>query len=222
MDFYEWKLNLTWSSKWIICKRITESLCLWGSILVSLETIFVSQVLMCRLFHLVLYKKYTLQKFWKNFFGSLYHSNSTKTCLDEALRPVGGGVGCGGWGGVWRVGCTLPHPVIFLNPPSKLKPPNCKTTPPHWKVKPLSRQWFLEKTLKNRKLINTCVWLIKQHWKKMAKFHKKHNFLTWSIHNYVRKVKQFVRKCYITWLIDLANRLYDIEKFLISFYVMSY
>ena len=29
--------------------------------------------------------------------------------------------------------------------------------------------------------------------------------------------KQFVRK-YIIWLIDLANKLYDVEKFLIKFY----
>ena len=27
MDFYKWKLNLTWSCKWIICKRITENAC---------------------------------------------------------------------------------------------------------------------------------------------------------------------------------------------------
>ena len=27
MDFYKWKLNLTWSCKWIICKMITEQTC---------------------------------------------------------------------------------------------------------------------------------------------------------------------------------------------------
>ena len=27
MNFYEWKLNLTWRCKWIICKRITEHIC---------------------------------------------------------------------------------------------------------------------------------------------------------------------------------------------------
>ena len=27
MDFYQWKLNLTWSYKWIICKKITEDTC---------------------------------------------------------------------------------------------------------------------------------------------------------------------------------------------------
>ena len=30
-----------------------------------------------------------------------------------------------------------------------------------------------------------------------------------KIQNFVRKVKQFVRKYYITWLIDLANKFYD-------------
>ena len=40
------------------------------------------------------------------------------------------------------------------------------------------------------------------------------NFLPWRIKNVVRKVKQFVAKCYITWLIELAKKLYDTEKFL--------
>ena len=30
MDFYECKLNLTWSCKWIICKRMTEHTC-WSA-----------------------------------------------------------------------------------------------------------------------------------------------------------------------------------------------
>ena len=47
-------------------------------------------------------------------------------------------------------------------------------------------------------IINTCVSFIKQHWKKMAEIPQKHDFLTWSIQNFVRKVKQFVRKYYIT------------------------
>ena len=46
----------------------------------------------------------------------------------------------------------------------------------------------------------------------MAEIPQKRDFLTWSIQNFVRKVKQFVRKYYITWLIDLANKLYDVEK----------
>ena len=56
---------------------------------------------------------------------------------------------------------------------------------------------------------------------KMAEIPQECNIFTWSIQNFVRKVKQFVRK-YITSLIDLVNKLYDIEKFLISFYVMCY
>ena len=62
-------------------------------------------------------------------------------------------------------------------------------------------------------VINNCVSLIKQHWKKMGEILQKCGFHTWSIPNFVRKVKQFVRK-YITLLIYLANKFYDIEKFL--------
>ena len=54
----------------------------------------------------------------------------------------------------------------------------------------------------------------------MAEIPQKHDFRTWSIQNFVRKVKQFVRKYYSTWWIDLANKLYEAEKFLISFYAM--
>ena len=60
--------------------------------------------------------------------------------------------------------------------------------------------------------MNTCNSLIKEHWKKMAEIPQKQDFLMWSIQNLIRKVKQFVRK-HITWLIYLANKLYDIEKF---------
>ena len=35
------------------------------------------------------------------------------------------------------------------------------------------------------------------------------DFLSWSIQKILRKVKQFLRKCYITRLIDLANKLFD-------------
>ena len=43
---------------------------------------------------------------------------------------------------------------------------------------------------------------------------EKHDFLTWSIQNFIRKVKQFVTKYYITWLIDFAERSCDTETFL--------
>ena len=42
----------------------------------------------------------------------------------------------------------------------------------------------------------------------MAEIPREHDFLR-SIQNFVRKVKQFLRKYYITWLIDLANKLYN-------------
>ena len=48
----------------------------------------------------------------------------------------------------------------------------------------------------------------------MAETPQKDDFISWSIQNSVRKVKQFVRKYYITWLVYLANKLYDLEKFL--------
>ena len=48
----------------------------------------------------------------------------------------------------------------------------------------------------------------------MREFPQKLNFLSWSIQVLVKKVKQFVRKYYIPWLIDLGNKLYDVEKFL--------
>ena len=47
----------------------------------------------------------------------------------------------------------------------------------------------------------------------MIEIPQKHDFLTWSIQNSVRKVKQVDAK-YITWLIDLTEKLYDTEKFL--------
>ena len=47
----------------------------------------------------------------------------------------------------------------------------------------------------------------------MTKIPQKCYFLTWNIQNFVRNVKQFVRK-YITWLTDLLDKLYDVEKFI--------
>ena len=132
-----------------------------------------------------------------------------------------------------------PHPFIFFWRPLPSKPmpfpwstpslkneasSQLKNTSPHWKVKSPSRKLFLEQNPENwkiGKLINTCVSLIKQHWKKMTEIPQKYDFLNWSIQNFVRKVKQFVRK-FITWLIDLANKIYEVEKFLISFYTMRY
>ena len=55
-----------------------------------------------------------------------------------------------------------------------------------------------KKNPKSEIVINTCVSLIKEHWKKMAKIPQKHDFLAWSIQNFVRKAKQFVRKYHVT------------------------
>ena len=43
----------------------------------------------------------------------------------------------------------------------------------------------------------------------MREIPQKRDFLTWGIQDFVRKVRQFFTKYYITWLIDLANKLYD-------------
>ena len=48
----------------------------------------------------------------------------------------------------------------------------------------------------------------------MIEIPQKHDFLTWNIKDSLSKVKQFVRKYYITWLIHLASKLYEVEKFL--------
>ena len=79
-----------------------------------------------------------------------------------------------------------------------------------------------KKSKKPKTGINTSISLIKEHWIKVADIPQKRNFLTWSIQNFVRKKKQFVRKYYIIWLFDLSNKSYDVEKVLISFYVICY
>ena len=57
-----------------------------------------------------------------------------------------------------------------------------------------------EKTPKKSEppLINTRVSIIKQHWKKMVEAPLECNFRIWSTQKFVRKVKQFVRKYYIS------------------------
>ena len=125
----------------------------------------------------------------------------------------------------WRPPPSKPMPFPWSTPSLKNEASSqLKNTSPHWKVKSPSRKLFLEQNPENwkiGKLINTCVSLIKQHWKKMTEIPQKYDFLNWSIQNFVRKVKQFVRK-FITWLIDFANKIYEVEKFLISFYTMLY
>ena len=90
-----------------------------------------------------------------------------------------------------------PHAVTPSTPPApplplKNEAPELENIPPlhHWKVKLPSRKWFLEK--------------------KTLQIHHENM----SVQNFVRKVKQFVRKYSFTWLIDLGNKLHDIEKIL--------
>ena len=47
-------------------------------------------------------------------------------------------------------------------------------------------------------VINTWVSIIKQHWKNMVEILQESDFITWSIQNFVGKVKQFVKKSHIT------------------------
>ena len=120
-------------------------------------------------------------------------------------------------GGAWRG--RSPHSVIFFEPPI---PPPHGVAPSSLKNESLplkSKVPFQEmiprkKPKKSEIVINTCISLIKQHRKKMAEIPQKRDYLTWSIQIFVRKVKQFVRKYYITWLIYLANKLCDIKKYL--------
>ena len=97
------------------------------------------------------------------------------------------------------------HPVIFSEhsliktdalpwgtpPKLKMKPPQLKNTSP---LPPLKSEAPLQEMIP---VINTWVLIIKQHWQKMAEIPQEHDFLTWNIQNFVEKVKQFVRKCYI-------------------------
>ena len=96
----------------------------------------------------------------------------------------------------------------------KTNTPPISPTPRHWKVKPPSRKWFLEKNKQSWKLSLILVFHSQNKTgKAMAEIQQKRDFLAWSIQNFVRKKKQFVRKYYITWLIDLVNKLIDVEKF---------
>ena len=83
--------------------------------------------------------------------------------------------------------------------------------PSHLKMKPFQEIICRKSSEKLEIVINTCVSLIKQYWKKMVEIPQKRDFLSCGILNFVKKDKQFARK-YITWLTELANKLYDIEK----------
>ena len=89
----------------------------------------------------------------------------------------------------------------FLTPPIKTDTPNGKPQKQLSleKWSPLPGNDPRKKPLKNQKLssILVTVSLIKQHWKKMTDIPQKRDFRTWSIHSFVGKVKQHVRKYYI-------------------------
>ena len=63
-------------------------------------------------------------------------------------------------------------------------------------------QELIKKTPKSETIIDNCVSLIKRHWKKITEIPQTRDFLTWSIQNFIRKVKHLVKKiCYlINWL----------------------
>ena len=100
------------------------------------------------------------------------------------------------------------HPVILFknylhqNPCPPLKneaPPESEKQTHHWKAKRFQGNDSQKKSHEKwETIINTCASIIKQHWKKMAEIPQERDFLTCTIQNLVRKVKQFVRKYYIT------------------------
>ena len=110
------------------------------------------------------------------------------------------------WGG--GHGGRPPYPTNFFeNTPIKIDAPHgvllslenealpCEKETPQPSPLPLKSEapfqiWFLEKILKKSKIvINTCLSVIKQHWRKMAEIPKESDFITWSIQNFVWKMK---------------------------------
>ena len=82
----------------------------------------------------------------------------------------------------------------------KMKPPpHVKNNPSPLKSEAPSQEMIPRKdSEKQETVINTCLSIIKQHWRKKAEIPQEHDFLTWGIQTFVRKVKQFVRKYYVT------------------------
>ena len=118
----------------------------------------------------------------------------------------------------------IPDEFVFffypLPPPIKADalPPWGTPTPPHphLKIKPplLKSKVSFQEVIPGKKKIGICdeylCFTHKTHWAKMTKIPQKRNFLTWNIQNFVSKVNEFVCKYCITWLIELANKLFDI------------
>ena len=87
--------------------------------------------------------------------------------------------------------------LIIMKTPSKKHPPT-----PHWKVKPPYRKWFLEK---NPWKIRNCHRSLCFNYKTTLEKDGRNPIRTWLSHlgvqTFERKVKQLVRKYYLTWLI---------------------
>ena len=81
-----------------------------------------------------------------------------------------------------------------------MEPPSpTEKQPPPIEKKASFQEMIPRKKSQKITAINACVSIIiKQHWKEMEKLPGELNFFTWSIQNFVRKVKQFVRRYYIT------------------------
>ena len=58
----------------------------------------------------------------------------------------------------------------------------------------------------------------------MTEITQEHDFFTWSIQNFVKRVKKFVRKYYIDLSNDLTNKWYDVENSWLHFitYIIEY
>ena len=77
-------------------------------------------------------------------------------------------------------------------------PPSEKQPPPPLKNEAPFLEMIPRKNLKKSEtVINNCISIIKQNWKKMGEIPNECDFITWSNQNFVQKVKQFVKK-YIT------------------------
>ena len=70
--------------------------------------------------------------------------------------------------------------------------------PPNGEIQEMSPRKNSEKS---ETVINTWVSIIKQQWKKIIEIPEEHDFLTWGIQTFVRKLKPFVRNYYINGLI---------------------
>ena len=95
-------------------------------------------------------------------------------------------------------------PWSFSEPSPPIKADAPMGHPPIKNEAPFQKMILRKKNSKNLELSLILVFHSKTTLEK-EEIPQKRDFLTRSIQNFLRKVKQFVRKYYITWLIDLAN-----------------